>query len=124
MKKYLGVLPCLLITTLALSMPASTALAGETVWLDDAVPAGATSLAGGGDAWNWVSANPAPFSGAKANQSTITAGLHEHYFSSASATLSVGTGDVLFAYVYLDPANPPSEIMLHWYNGTWEHRAY
>lgn len=33
-------------------------------------------------------------------------------------------GDKLIAYVYLDPANPPSEIMLQWNDGTWEHRAY
>ena len=105
-------------------MAARTAFAGDTVWVDDAVPAGATALAGGGDAWNWISANPAPFSGAKAHQSTLVPGLHEHYFNSATATLSVATGDVLFAYVYLDPANPPSEIMLHWYDGSWEHRAY
>jgi hypothetical protein len=26
--------------------------------------------------------------------------------------------------VYLDPANPPSEVMLQWNDGTWEHRAY
>ena len=33
-------------------------------------------------------------------------------------------GDTLFAYVYLDPANPPSEVMLQWNDGSWEHRAY
>jgi hypothetical protein len=31
---------------------------------------------------------------------------------------------MLYAYVYLDPANVPSEVMLGWNNGTWEHRAY
>ncbi|MGH9878630.1 MAG: hypothetical protein ACRD5H_13415, partial [Nitrososphaerales archaeon] len=30
----------------------------------------------------------------------------------------------LYAYVYLDPANPPQQIMLQWNNGNWEHRAY
>ena len=33
-------------------------------------------------------------------------------------------GDVLYAYVYLDPNNPPSEVMLQWNDGTWDHRAY
>ena len=28
------------------------------------------------------------------------------------------------AYVYIDPANVPGEIMLQWNDGTWEHRAY
>jgi hypothetical protein len=26
--------------------------------------------------------------------------------------------------VYLDPANLPSEVMLQWNDGNWEHRAY
>ena len=53
------------------------------------------------------------------------AGLHQHYFWGASAPLSVGVNDTLYAYVYLDPANPPSEVMLQWNDGSgWEHRAY
>ena len=39
-------------------------------------------------------------------------------------TLAVGTGDKLFAYVYLDPITPPREVMLQFNDGTWEHRAY
>jgi hypothetical protein len=31
---------------------------------------------------------------------------------------------VVFAYVFLDPANLPSEVMLQWNDGTWEHRAF
>src|SRR5438552_12061803 len=58
-----------------------------------------------------------------AHQSTLGAGEHQHYFYNATATLTVGTGDTLFAYVYLDPANPPSEVMLQWNDGSWEHRA-
>jgi hypothetical protein len=93
-------------------------------WVDDVLPAGAVAGADGGDAWTWVSSSPAPFSGTLASQSTIAAGSHQHYFSSATATLGIGTGDVLVAYVYLDPANIPSEIMLQWNDGSWEHRAY
>ena len=33
-------------------------------------------------------------------------------------------GDALFAYVYLDPTSPPSEVMLQWYDGTRWARAY
>jgi hypothetical protein len=50
--------------------------------------------------------------------------LHQHYFWNATARLSVAVGDTLFAYVYLDPLNPPSELMLQWNDGSWEHRAY
>ena len=33
-------------------------------------------------------------------------------------------GDVFFCYVYLDARNPPTEIMLQFNDGSWEHRAY
>jgi IPT/TIG domain len=94
----------------------------DTVWVEDAVPAGGTP--GGEDGWNWVSSNPAPYSGTLANQSVLQGGLHQHYFYAASATLSISAGDTLTAYVYLDPANLPSEMMLQWNDGSWEHRAY
>src|SRR5439155_6701945 len=96
----------------------------STVWSDDALPAGARPYAEGGDAWTWVSSNPTPFSGTRAHQSGLAAGRHEQYFYGATATLSVNAGDTLFTYVYLDPGNPPSEVMLHWEDGSWEHRAY
>lgn len=32
--------------------------------------------------------------------------------------------DDLFAWVLMDPCFPPSEILLGWYDGSWEHRAY
>src|SRR5947209_13807590 len=39
-------------------------------------------------------------------------------------SLSVSTGYILYAYVYLDTAHPPTEIMLSWGTNNWEHRAY
>jgi hypothetical protein len=103
---------------------AATTSGGTTIWVEDAVPTGAVKASDGGDAWTWISANPAPYSGALAHQSAVANGEHQHYFYNATATLSVAPGDTLFAYVYLDPANPPSEVMLQWYDGSWEHRAY
>ena len=101
-----------------------TANSPNVVWVEDVVPAGGVPGAGGGDSWNWTSSNPAQYSGITAHQSATAAGLHEHWFDNATATLDIGTGDTLYAYVYLDPANVPSEVMLAWNNGTWEHRAY
>ena len=78
-----------------------------------------------GDTWDWVSSNPTPFSGALEHQSAIAAGMHQHMFTGAVDTMNVNTGDVLYCYVYIDPANLPSEIMLQWYDGsTYNHRAY
>src|SRR5439155_44763 len=76
------------------------------------------------DAWTWVTASPTPFSAQKASQSNVASGQHQHYFYNATGTLPIGVGDSLVAYVYLDPANVPSEIMLQWNDGSWEHRAY
>ena len=80
----------------------------------------------GGDleGWNWVSSNPTAYSGTLASQSNISSGMHQHYFYGASNTLTVNAGESLFAYVYLDPNNLPSEVMLQWNEGGWEHRAY
>jgi hypothetical protein len=40
--------------------------------------------------------------------------------------MPVGAGDLLVAAVYLDPADPPDEVMLQWRtaDGSWEHRAF
>ena len=96
------------------------------IWIDDSLPAGAIAASDGGDSWDWVSANPAPESGDLAAQTAVVSGLHEISFTGATeASMQVYTGDTLFAWVYLDSANPPSEILVAWYDGTsWEHRAY
>jgi len=97
----------------------------HTVWFNDALPAGAVAAADA-DSWNWISSNPLPASGGLSHQSLVSPGIHQHYFTGATATLPVNTGDKMVAYVYLDPANPPREIMLQWYEPVtgWEHRAY
>jgi len=99
-------------------------IGSDLVWMDDAVPDGAITNALK-DSWTWVSHDPIPFSGALAHQSAVQSGLREHSFYAATATLAVSTGNVLFAYVYLDPANLPSEVMLAWADCfSCEHRAY
>lgn len=102
----------------------STVTTNVSYWVDDAVPAGAAQGATGGDAWTFVNGNPAPVHGTLAHQSNIGTGLHQHYFQGAAATFAVNAGDTLIAYIYIDPANIPSEVMLQWNDGSWEHRAY
>ncbi|HZZ56337.1 MAG TPA: hypothetical protein VFE31_00805 [Opitutaceae bacterium] len=121
MKKVaLGIAPLLVIAGLSSSL----GRASENVWSDDAVPPGAVELAGVGESWHWVSRNPQAYSGAVAHQSALAAGLHEHFFNYAAQPLAIGAADNLFAYVYLDPAHPPAEVMLSWNDGSWDHRAY
>ncbi len=96
----------------------------DVIWVEDNIPIGAWTGTSGGDAWTWVTANPAPASGTKSHQSNIVAGYHDHTFQAATVTMQPVTGDILFFYVYVDPANPPREIMVSWNDGSWEHRAY
>lgn len=97
----------------------------DTVWVDDGVPAGAVAVEDS-EGWDWAGSdlNPKPFSDNLTHRSKLLAGTHQHYFYGAADTLAVGRGDTLIAYVYLDPVNPPSEVMLQWNDATWEHRAY
>ncbi len=93
------------------------------VWSEDAVPTGAVAV-GDADGWNWVTSNPTPYTGASSHQSANAAGVHQHYFYGATTTLTPAAGENLYAWVYLDPTSPPTEVMLQWNNGNWEHRAY
>lgn len=105
-------------------------MAGETareevVWIDDDLPPGAqASSSGSGGGWQWVAAEEQPVAcGSKAARRT-SEGLGQHFFTGASQPLVIGEGDKLFAYVYLDPEDPPKQIMLQFNDGSWEHRAY
>jgi RHS repeat-associated protein len=102
-----------------------TAEAGDSVWVDDSLPAGASAF-GDGEGWNWVTSGPSPHSGSVSHQSNVVGGMHQHYFAGATSKLAVAAGEKLYAYVYLDPSNPPTEVMLQWNSDTegWNHRAY
>jgi len=104
------------------SESAAAAEPKEFVWIDDAAPSGA-KLEGNSE-WKFVTKeNGQVFSGEKATTRKAS-DLSQHFFTGASPGLKVGEGDKLFAYVYLDPADPPQEIMLQWNDGSWEHRCY
>jgi hypothetical protein len=93
----------------------------EHVWIDDDTPAGANLQ--GNTPWEWVTAPHPVYSGKRATRRSVK-GLSQHFFDKANVGLKVGQGDKLFAYVYLDPKDPPKEIMLQFNDGVWEHRAF
>jgi hypothetical protein len=95
----------------------TTSAPREIVWIEDEVPAGARAEGG----WQFV--DSPVHSGKKASKRT-SEGLSQHFFTGASEPLRVAEGDRLFAYVYLDPANPPKQIMMQFNDGSWEHRAF
>jgi len=102
----------------------SASVSTDVVWFEDGVPGGART-GGRGEGWSWVTANPTPFSGRLAHQSAIAVGWSYHYFYNSAPPRQVAVGDVLYTYVYLDPANPPTSIAIGWRTGrSWEQRAY
>jgi mono/diheme cytochrome c family protein len=98
----------------------------EYVWIEDDIPAGARASADGSPDghWTFVTGPQHPVYSGKRSSMRAATGLSQHFFDRAEPGLLVGAGDSLFAYVYLDAAKPPKEIMLQWNTGRWEHRAY
>ena len=95
----------------------------DQVWVDDDVPPGAREL-DQGEGWQWSTAGPRPFLGARSHVGGPAAGIHQHYFSGAPLAPAVAADDVLFATAWLDPEQPPDEVMLQWFTDGWEHRAF
>lgn len=59
------------------------------------------------------------------HRSALRSGIHQHFFDSATETLTPPVGSTLFTWVYLDPDHPPRTLMLMWRTGSdWEHRAF
>jgi hypothetical protein len=95
----------------------------DVVWIDDDLPAGAKP---NGDAWRWVEGPAFPvFSGKRAhlNSASVSTAQQQHFVNDLPP-LTCELRDKLYAYVYLQPTNLPVEIMLQWFQGDWEHRAF
>jgi hypothetical protein len=90
----------------------------ERIWADDSAPADA-QLSG-----KWELVSSPVYSGAK---SIVRAGKgnNQHYFINSKSPHTVTSDeDEFFAYTFLDPENPPRQIMLQFNDGSWGHRAY
>ena len=98
---------------------------GDTVWIEDALPAGATIGPLDPQTYDWTWSTTQHASGSKAHTDGVRSGMHQHYFIGATTVLTPATGDVLVTYVLIDPCNPVREIFFQWNDGSsWEHRAY
>ncbi len=103
------------------SVPSSVV---DNVWVEDSIPSGSIAGADYGDSWHWIGSNPAPYSGSLAFQSSIISGWHQLNFTYA-LPFAISAGNKMIAYVYLDPANPPTAIKLLWRSPQdWNHGAY
>ena len=95
----------------------------EIIWIDDDLPDGASIE---GDGLVWVEDVEHVHTGRRAMKRQ-SAGNQQHYFRNADQKLRIGPDDSLFAWIYLDPNDPPEEIMLQWNDdgaAGWQHRAF
>jgi hypothetical protein len=117
------------IAGLAYTDPASLtnapkAAAKEIAWVEDDFPPGADVTVSGADGPNkWVTKAEGPvFSGERAI-AQAGKGLRQVFFTKCAKPLAIGGGDHLFAYVYLEPKDPPRAIMLQYHTDEWRNRA-
>ncbi len=94
----------------------------DYIWIEDDLPRGASPTENG--AWTFETFPSQPVHAGDKSVDIAGDGLNQRAFEKASDSLHVGEGDSLFAYVFLDPTNPPKEIMLQWHTDGWKHRAY
>ena len=103
------------------SLIASTEPA-DFAWVDDAQSNGGKT----DGTWKFVGKTEAPvFSKEKSRiQTAAPDQLVQHTFHNANRKVTLAEGDILYAYVWLDPENTPQTIMLQWNDGSWDHRAF
>ena len=89
-------------------------------WIDDKQNNGGKTQG----KWQFVDKSDAPvFSGQFSRRQTGNA-VVQHYFHEAGRKFTLSEGEHLFAYVWLDPDNPPQTVMLQFNDGDWNHRAF
>ena len=101
-------------------LTAVAAQADDYVWFDDELPADAKTTG----AWSTkFEQGITPFSGETAFVSQHK-DFTQMYFLETNQPLYFSSEDTFFAMVYLDPNDPPDEIMLQFNDGNWNHRAF
>lgn len=90
----------------------------EAIWIDDSLEFKANQT---GD-WKFVSGENDPVHSGKTSRRQQSSGLIQHLYQDAKDPYVVTKESRFFAWVYLDPKNPPSAIMLQFNDGDWTHR--
>ncbi|WP_261360597.1 PSD1 and planctomycete cytochrome C domain-containing protein [Aeoliella straminimaris] len=90
-----------------------------TVWVDDQELIGA-KLEG---EWHYITDDEGPVHSQRLSRVQRSAGQMQHFFDDATSRAVVSRGTRFFAWVYLDPEDPPAAIMLQFNDGSWNHRA-
>ena len=95
--------------------------AKKFTWVGDILPAGVRPEGN----WNFVTSANGPVQSGETSRLQVAADkMEQHFFTKAISPLRVHAGDRFFANVFLDPKDPPEEIMLQFNDGDWSHRVY
>jgi len=99
----------------------TTSTRSDLMWIDDdRLPDGGQK---NGD-WNFINKDQGPVQSGTLARKQSAGELVQHFVIGAKETITLGEGDMLFAYVYLDPSSTPQQIMLQFNDGNWEHRVW
>ncbi|MEO1990754.1 MAG: PSD1 and planctomycete cytochrome C domain-containing protein [Pirellulales bacterium] len=76
--------------------------------------------------WNFVGPGKGKVFDGRVSRLQEASGLIQHIAVAQSNPLEIVDGDVLYAYVFIDPKNPPSQVMLQFHHEKdgWAHRAW
>ncbi len=93
----------------------------ETVWFDDAFPAG-VKVDATGTPTQFVSKEQGPVFSGRAALKRTAKGLAQDYFATG-AKFDIPPNGKLSVRCFIDPKNPPKAIMLQFHTAGWNHRA-
>lgn len=100
--------------------PQPPRVVSEQVWFDDAFPEGA-QVGASGHATTFVEQ---PVKSGKRSLKRGGVGMAQDYYQAGAKELEVPSGANFFVYVYLDPVDPPEEVMIQFHTGGWSHRVF
>ena len=103
----------------AMQIPAPAVTPLESIWFEDAFPAGAKAVAAGHPL---TLVDDPVWSGKKSLKRSGQAMAQDSYESGAPP-MDVPPQPKFFVHVFLDPADPPREVMIQFHTGAWSHRA-
>jgi len=96
----------------------------ETVWVDDELPKGAVPQhTEKNHELKWITEGEGPVQSGKRAIKRTGKGIVQDFFDGQQTPFTVPTKGKIFAYVYLDPKDPPQGVMLQFNTGSWSHRA-
>jgi hypothetical protein len=91
----------------------------DMIWVDDSQNMGGRS----DGSWNFASGENVPVQSGSKSRRQQSDGLVQHLFDDTKKPVTVQEGMTFYAWVHLDPKNPPKALMIQLNAGNWDHRA-